>query len=200
MIYREYIRYLKSIKIHPKKSRVSRDHISFEGSNSILIVGGSNVAWPKEVSGFARRRNELADFVFGVQSQATVFWTFQFRNDSSAMSGTSRISGCVSCFLFGACWNAVHMGQRRPHVSAHCKMFIGFSIHYANCSLEADSQCQCRAFAAWDSGVYQWGTTEFLSKLGRSKSWCAWEVKCLVWPNHYTMIDQWSNMKIWEVG
>lgn len=32
-----------------------------DGSNSILIVGGSNVAWPKEVSGFARQiRNASA--------------------------------------------------------------------------------------------------------------------------------------------
>ena len=62
MIYREYIRYLKSIKINPKKSRVSRDHISFEGSNSILIVGGSNVAWPKEVSGFAQAQELVGGF------------------------------------------------------------------------------------------------------------------------------------------
>ena len=28
----------------------------FEGSNSILIVGGSNVAWPAEVADFQRPR------------------------------------------------------------------------------------------------------------------------------------------------
>ena len=152
------------------------------GPKRWVALPGAGISWRIFYLEYSHRLLSFEHFSSGM---IAVLWPEL--PGSAVVWVASRLELVESCSF-------VHLWQRRPYVSAHFKMFIGFSIHYANCSLEADSQCQCRAFAAWDSGVYQWGTTEFPSKLGRSKSWCAWEVTCLAWPNHYNYHD-WSMIK-----